>query len=75
MERRAFTQFTLTSVSSVMDAIRRIQEAGFATIKEELEVGLLSIAVPTKNRRDETVASQARFRRLHPMQRHFARVP
>jgi IclR family pca regulon transcriptional regulator len=57
MDRQAFTQFTLTSVSSLMDAIRRVREAGFAMIEEELEIGLLSIAVPVKNRRGETVAS------------------
>jgi len=57
MDRQAFTQFTLTSVPSLMDAIGRVREDGFATIEEELEIGLLSIAVPIKNRRGETVAS------------------
>jgi IclR family transcriptional regulator, pca regulon regulatory protein len=56
-DRKAFTKATRTSFASLMEAIRTVREAGFATIEEELEVGLLSIAVPIKNRRGETVAS------------------
>jgi IclR family pca regulon transcriptional regulator len=40
-----------------MDSIRKVREAGFATIEEELEAGLLSIAMPIRNRRGNTVAS------------------
>jgi Bacterial transcriptional regulator len=56
MDRKAFTKATRTSLSSLMEQIRSVRETGFATV-EELEVGLLSIAVPIMNRRGDTVAS------------------
>jgi IclR family transcriptional regulator, pca regulon regulatory protein len=57
MDRKAFTKATRTSLSSLMEQIRNVRETGFATVEEELEVGLLSIAVPIMNRRGDTVAS------------------
>jgi IclR family pca regulon transcriptional regulator len=50
MDRKAFTKATRTSLSSLMEQIRNVREIGFATVEEELEVGLLSIAVPIMNR-------------------------
>ena len=40
-----------------MDEIRHIARVGYATIEEELEIGLISIAVPVYNRRAEVVAA------------------
>jgi len=57
MERKPFTRQTRTSLEALMEAIRKVRETGFAAIKEELEVGLLSLAVPIENRRGETVAA------------------
>jgi IclR family pca regulon transcriptional regulator len=57
MDRKPFTQATRTSLGALMEAIRGVREAGFAAIEEELEVGLLSLAVPVRNRRGDTVAS------------------
>jgi IclR family pca regulon transcriptional regulator len=57
MDRKPFTKATRTSLGALMDSIRKVREAGFATIEEELEAGLLSIATPIRNRRGNTVAS------------------
>jgi len=57
MDRQPFTKATLTSIGPLMQAIRKVQEVGFAAIEEELEVGLLSLAVAIRNRRGDTVAS------------------
>lgn len=57
MDRQPFTKTTLTSLDALMKAIRKVRETGFAEVEEELEVGLLSLATPIRNRRGETVAS------------------
>ncbi len=57
MDRQPFTKATLTSIGTLMQAIRKVQEVGFAAIEEELEVGLLSLAVAIRNRSGDTVAS------------------
>ena len=57
MDRKPFTKVTLTSLGALMEAIRTVRDTGYAQIEEELEVGLLSLAVPIRNRRGETVAS------------------
>ena len=57
MDRKPFTKATRTSIRALMEAIRKVREAGFAAVEEELEVGLLSLAVPVRNRRGDTVAS------------------
>ena len=57
MDRQPFTKRTLTSLDALMKAIRNVREKGFAQVEEELEVGLLSLAVPIRNRRGDTVAS------------------
>lgn len=57
MDRKPFTKRTLTSLDALMKSIRSVREKGFAEIEEELEVGLLSLAVPIRNRRGDTVAS------------------
>lgn len=57
MDRQPFTKTTLTTLDALMQAIRKVRETGYAAIEEELEVGLLSLAVPIRNRRGATVAS------------------
>src|SRR5882757_4736745 len=39
MDRKPFAKATRTSLGALMDSIRKVREAGFATIEEELEVG------------------------------------
>jgi len=57
MDRKPLTKATRTSLVALMEAIRNVRKTGFAAIEEELEIGLLSLAVPIKNRRGDTVAS------------------
>jgi IclR family pca regulon transcriptional regulator len=57
MDRKPLTKATLTSLGALMVAIRKVRETGFAAVEEELDVGLLSLAVPIKNRRGDIVAS------------------
>lgn len=57
MDRKPFTRMTLTSLDALVKAIRTVRDKGFAEVEEELEIGLLSLAAPIRNRRGETVAS------------------
>lgn len=47
---KKLTTHTLTSINSVMDAIRRSRADGYAISDEELEKGLCSVAVPVIDR-------------------------
>ena len=51
------TDNTKTSVEAVMAEIRKAREQGYAVIDQELEPGLVAVAVPVKNLRGETVAA------------------
>jgi IclR family transcriptional regulator, pca regulon regulatory protein len=53
----ALTPKTITDKAVVGDIIRRVRSDGFALTDEELELGLRSIAVPVKNRRDRVLAA------------------
>jgi IclR family transcriptional regulator, pca regulon regulatory protein len=57
MDRKPFTRATLTTLDALMTAIRTVRQQGYAEVQEELEIGLLSLAAPIRNRRGETVAS------------------
>src|SRR5581483_9662546 len=59
MDRKPITKRTRTSLKDLQDEIRKIRAEGFAMIEEELEPSLLSIAVPIRNRRAQTVAALA----------------
>ncbi|CAH0338858.1 Pca regulon regulatory protein [Rhizobium sp. CECT 9324] len=51
------TSFTKTSVDALMEEVGRVRELGYASIDQEVEIGLRSIAVPLKNTRGKTVAA------------------
>lgn len=51
------TDKTKLSIDAVMAEIRRAREQGYALIDQELEPGLVAVAVPIKNLRGETVAA------------------
>ncbi|NJM82248.1 MAG: helix-turn-helix domain-containing protein [Tabrizicola sp.] len=51
------TRHTVTDPEAVLVELARIRTNGFATIDEEVELGLRSIAVPLLNARHQTVAA------------------
>jgi IclR family pca regulon transcriptional regulator len=51
------TAKTLTKVTDVMRQIELVRQQGYALCDQELELGLRSIAVPLKNRQDQTIAA------------------
>lgn len=57
MRRPALTAKTLTKVTDVMKQIELVNHQGYALCDQELELGLRSIAVPIKNRQDQTIAA------------------
>lgn len=54
---QARTPRTLMHVAQVRDAVLAVRTQGYATIDQELEIGLRTISVPLKNYRGETVAA------------------
>ena len=56
-ERHRLTPFTRTAVEDLVAEIDAVRERGFAIIDQELEVGLVSIAVPVLDGRGRTVAA------------------
>jgi IclR family pca regulon transcriptional regulator len=56
-ELRANTPYTKTDPDELVAEFRRVREAGFAIIDQELEIGLCSIAVPVENDRGQTLAA------------------
>jgi len=57
MQRRAFTSRTLVRIDAILDAVRTARQRGFALVDGELEEGLMSVAVPIRNRNGEVIAS------------------
>jgi IclR family pca regulon transcriptional regulator len=51
------TDNTATSIDGIMAEIRKAREQGYALIDQELEPGLVAVAVPIRNLRGETVAA------------------
>jgi IclR family pca regulon transcriptional regulator len=51
------TDKTKTVIDAVMAEVRKAREQGYAVIDQELEPGLVAVAVPVKNLRGETVAA------------------
>lgn len=51
------TSFTKTDIPVLMEELRSVRAQGFATIDQEVELGLRSIAVPLVNMRGQTVAA------------------
>jgi len=55
--RKAFTPRTLVKVDAILAAVREAGRKGFALVDGELEEGLMSVAVPIRNRTGDVVAS------------------
>ena len=51
------TEKTITDVSVLRAEINKIREQGFCIVNQELENGLVSVAVPLKNNRGQVVAA------------------
>lgn len=56
-ERRRLTPFTRTSTEDLVAEIDATRERGYAVVDQELEVGLVSMAVPVLDARGRTVAA------------------
>ncbi|OLP55687.1 IclR family transcriptional regulator [Rhizobium rhizosphaerae] len=55
--RPARTEHTITEIDALMDALGLVRRQGYATIDQEVEIGLRSIAVPLVNMRGRAVAA------------------
>jgi IclR family pca regulon transcriptional regulator len=53
----ARTPHTLTDIEAVMEELDKVRQKGFASVDQEVEIGLRSIAVPLKNARGAVVAA------------------
>lgn len=51
------TETTEVSIEGLLEEVRKAREQGYALIDQELEPGLVAVAVPIKNLRGETVAA------------------
>mgnify|MGYP001282436926 FL=1 len=51
------TDYTITDEAALRAEFDKIRKQGYAVVKEELEVGLASVAVPIRNRAGTTVAA------------------
>jgi IclR family pca regulon transcriptional regulator len=57
MKLKAFTSRTLVKIDAIVDAVRRARQQGYALVNGELEEGLMSVAVPIRNRNGDVIAS------------------
>ncbi len=48
---------TETDIDRLKGLIRQVRDAGYALICEELELGMLAMAVPVRNRQNQTIAA------------------
>lgn len=55
--KQAFTARTVTDPDQLWTILEDVRRKGWALVNQELEEGLLSIAVPLKNRRDRVLAA------------------
>jgi IclR family pca regulon transcriptional regulator len=55
--RQALTPFTKVTTEALIAELRRVRAEGHATIDQELEMGLRSIAVPVRDRAGRTLAA------------------
>lgn len=54
---RAHTARTTTDIGELKAAIAQVRQQGWAIVDQELEVGLLSISAPIRNRRGQIIAA------------------
>jgi IclR family pca regulon transcriptional regulator len=55
--RQALTPFTKVTTEALLAELRRVRAQDYATIDQELEMGLRSIAVPVRDRTGQTLAA------------------
>lgn len=55
--RTACTERTVTDIEALMGELETVRGQGFATIDQEVEIGLRSIALPLRNIRGKTIAA------------------
>ena len=55
--RKPFTEDTIWEIGPLMDEIRQVREQGYALVTEELEAGLMALAVPIRDRRGQITAA------------------
>ena len=55
--RTARTERTVTDIEALMGELETVRTQGFATINQEVEIGLRSIALPLRNIRGKTIAA------------------
>jgi IclR family pca regulon transcriptional regulator len=56
-ERTARTRFTITGVTELAAKIAQVRKQGWSQVDQELEEGLVSMAVPVTDRAGQTVAA------------------
>jgi IclR family transcriptional regulator, pca regulon regulatory protein len=54
---RALTPKTVTDVDALMAILAEVRGQGYAVVDQELELGLISVAMPLRNSRGESVAA------------------
>jgi IclR family pca regulon transcriptional regulator len=57
MQLKALTPRTLVKVEAILVAVREARQTGYAVVDGELEEGLMSAAVPVRNRHGDVMAS------------------
>jgi len=56
-DRREFTRHTVTDLDALLSRIHQTRKQGWCLVNQELEEGLISLAVPLSNRAGRTVAA------------------
>ncbi|WP_143276889.1 IclR family transcriptional regulator [Burkholderia cenocepacia] len=54
---RAHTPRTITDIGELKAAIAQVRQQGWAVVDQELEVGLMSLSAPIRNRRGQVIAA------------------
>jgi IclR family pca regulon transcriptional regulator len=76
--RRAWTRHTATEVDELLARVRQARKQGWCLVNQELEEGLISLAVPVTNRAGQTVAAlniSGQANRTSARQMHEAMLP
>lgn len=57
VQPRAFTDKTETSAAKLRQIVKQVRKRGYASVQDELDYGIVSVAVPVVNDRGETIAA------------------
>lgn len=75
---KRLTERTVTSVSALRKLLREVRRAGYASIEDELDYGIVSIAVPVRDPEGEVIAAincSTASTRVHKEEMAADRVP